>query len=54
VGVPEGKRPLGIPRCTWEDNFKKKFQAKYSGPGLSIYLLAYKDETDRVFRNVDI
>jgi len=22
VGRPEGKRPLGIPRCKWEDNFK--------------------------------
>jgi hypothetical protein len=20
VGRPEGKRPLGKPRCTWEDN----------------------------------
>jgi hypothetical protein len=22
VGKPEGKRPLGRPRCRWEDNFK--------------------------------
>jgi hypothetical protein len=22
VGKPEGKRPIGRPRCTWEDNFK--------------------------------
>jgi hypothetical protein len=22
VGRPEGKRPLGIPRCRWEDNIK--------------------------------
>jgi len=22
VGKPEGKRPLGIPRCRWEDNIK--------------------------------
>jgi hypothetical protein len=21
VGKPEGKRPLGRPRCRWEDNF---------------------------------
>jgi hypothetical protein len=21
-GRPEGKRPLGIPRCRWEDNIK--------------------------------
>jgi hypothetical protein len=23
VGKPEGKRPLGRPRCRWEDNIKK-------------------------------
>jgi hypothetical protein len=22
VGKPEGKRPLGIPRCRWEDNIQ--------------------------------
>jgi hypothetical protein len=22
VGIPEGKRPLGRPRCRWEDNIK--------------------------------
>jgi hypothetical protein len=22
VGMPEGKRPLGRPRCRWEDNIK--------------------------------
>jgi hypothetical protein len=22
VGKPEGKRPLGIPRCRWVDNVK--------------------------------
>jgi hypothetical protein len=22
VGTPEGKRPLGRPRCRWEDNIK--------------------------------
>jgi hypothetical protein len=22
VGKPEGKRPLGIPRCRWMDNIK--------------------------------
>jgi hypothetical protein len=22
VGRPEGERPLGIPRCRWEDNIK--------------------------------
>jgi hypothetical protein len=23
VGKPEGKRPLGRPRCRWEDNIKE-------------------------------
>jgi hypothetical protein len=23
VGRPEGKRPLGRPRCRWNDNIKK-------------------------------
>jgi hypothetical protein len=23
VGKPEGKRPLGRPRCTWVDNIRK-------------------------------
>jgi len=23
--MPEGKRPLGSPRCRWEDNFKIEF-----------------------------
>jgi hypothetical protein len=26
VGKPEGKRPLGRPRCRWEDNIKRDFQ----------------------------
>jgi len=26
VGKPEGKRPLGIPRCRWENNIKKDLQ----------------------------
>jgi hypothetical protein len=25
VGRPEGKRPLGRPRCRWEDNIKVDF-----------------------------
>jgi hypothetical protein len=25
VGKPEGKRPLGRPRCRWEDNIKMDF-----------------------------
>jgi hypothetical protein len=26
VGKPEGKSPLGRPRCTWEDNIKMDVQ----------------------------
>jgi hypothetical protein len=26
VGTPEGKKPLGGPRCRWEDNIKKDLQ----------------------------
>jgi len=26
VGIPEGKRPLGRPRCRWEDNIKMNLQ----------------------------
>jgi hypothetical protein len=26
VGKQEGKRPLGIPRCRWEDNIKMDLQ----------------------------
>jgi len=26
VGRPEGKRPLGIPRCGWKGNIKMDFQ----------------------------
>jgi hypothetical protein len=26
VGKPEGKRPLGRPRCRWEDNIKRDLQ----------------------------
>jgi hypothetical protein len=33
VGKPEGKRPLGRPRCRWEDNIKKDFQEVGGGHG---------------------
>jgi hypothetical protein len=26
VGKPEGKRPLGRPRCRWEDNIRMDLQ----------------------------
>jgi hypothetical protein len=31
VGIPEEKRPLGRPRCRWEDNIKLDLQEVGSG-----------------------
>ena len=33
VGKPEGKRPLGRPRCRWEDNIKIDLQEVGRGCG---------------------
>jgi len=33
VGKPEGKRPLGRPRCRWEDNIKTDLQEVGGGCG---------------------
>ena len=33
VGKPEGKRPLGRPRCRWEDNIKMVLQEVGGGCG---------------------
>ena len=33
VGKPEGKRPLGRPRCKWEDNIKMDLQEVGRGCG---------------------
>jgi hypothetical protein len=35
VGNPEGKRPLGRPRCRWEDNIKVDLQEVGVWTGLS-------------------
>ena len=31
VGKPEGKRPLGRPRCRWDDNIKMDLQKVLCG-----------------------
>jgi hypothetical protein len=31
VGKPEGRRPLGRPRCRWEDNIRKNLQEMVCG-----------------------
>jgi hypothetical protein len=33
VGKPEGRRPLGRPRCRWEDNIKMDLQEVGEGCG---------------------
>jgi hypothetical protein len=33
VGKPEGKRPLGRPRCRWEDNIKMNVKEVGRGCG---------------------
>ena len=33
VGKPQGKRPLGRPRCRWEDNIKMDLQEVGGGLG---------------------
>ena len=33
VGKPEGKRPLGRPRCRWEDNIKMDLEEAGRGCG---------------------
>jgi len=33
VGKPEGKRPLGRPRCRWEDNMKSDLREVGRGGG---------------------
>jgi hypothetical protein len=31
VGKPEGKKPLGKPRCRWEDNIKTNLKNRVRG-----------------------
>jgi hypothetical protein len=33
VGKPEGKKPLGIPRCRWKDNIKMNLKEVGLGGG---------------------
>ena len=33
VGKPEGKRPLGRPRCQWEDNIRMDLREVGCDPG---------------------
>jgi hypothetical protein len=44
VGKPEGKRPLGRPRCKWEDNIKMDFRDKGWGGMGWIELVQDRDQ----------
>jgi len=43
VGKPEGKRPLGRPRRTWEDNIKMDLQEVGGGCGDWMELVQDRD-----------
>ena len=43
VGKPEGKRPLGIPRCTWVDYIRMDLQEVGRGYGKWIGLAQDRD-----------
>jgi hypothetical protein len=43
VGKPEGKRPLGRPRCRWEDNIKMGFQEILRGGVLGDWMELAQD-----------
>ena len=44
VGKPEGKRPLGWPRCRWEDNIKMDLKEVGCDPGEWIDLAEDRDQ----------
>jgi hypothetical protein len=44
VGKPEGQRPLGKPRCRWEDNIKMDLQEVGLG---SMYWIELAQDRDR-------
>ena len=43
VGKPEGKRPLGRPRCRWEGNIKMNLQEVGGGRGDRMELAQDRD-----------
>jgi hypothetical protein len=51
VGKPEGKRPLGRPRCRWEDNIKMDIQKVGCG-GMDCIGLAEDRDRRRALVNV--
>jgi len=43
VGKPEGQRPMGRPRCRWEDNIKMDLQEVGGGHGDCMELAQDRD-----------
>ena len=52
VGKPEGKRPLGRPRCRWEDNIKMDLEEVGRGCGDWIRLAQDRDRWRPLVRTV--
>jgi len=50
VGKPEGKRPLGRPRCRWEDNIKMDLNEVGCG-GMDLIELAQDRDKWQAFVN---
>jgi hypothetical protein len=50
-GGPEGNRPLGRPRCSWEDNIKMDLQEVRWG-GMDWIFLAQKWDRSQAVVNV--
>ena len=44
MGKPEGKRPLGRPRCQWKDNIKMDLREVGCNPGEWIDLAEDRDQ----------
>jgi hypothetical protein len=51
VGRPEAKRPLGRPKCRWEDNIKMDLQEVGWG---DIAWIALAQDTDRWWALVNV
>ena len=52
MGKPEGKRPLGRPRCRWEDNIKMDLKEVGCDSGDWIYLAEDRDQWQAYVRVV--
>jgi hypothetical protein len=52
VGKPEGRRPLGRPRCRWEDNIKMDLREVAWGGGMDWINVAQDRDRWRALVNV--